>query len=1042
MSNLSVENIAVHNDDLPVPPRLSVRNINLNERGSTSQLELAYEARAGAHKGVEFCIQKITEVDHDNCDPKALSDGFYDLKSQMRLLKGRQKAVERLLNKNDKQCDYESYYRPIIETYRQAKDKALSVLTYLDIQFEDMSHIMYNPTITDFDYAHGYGRTSPSQCSDTSQSKRLDAAAKHAELLIKQKSAQLIQYERAQLTQAQVQAAADQAQAAADQAQVQAAAAQAQAQVQAAVIQAQASQAEIEATEVIIKVYSDPSVSPSHSFVGSEVVANPNSDLNYVGITQNIGREPVRMGSNHANHVMPNLMQRTKAALPQIYHPPQYEQTSIQSENKNSLSGGLPHSNYTLKTSHDFRMSNNVKSLNQEAVSFVPHSNIVSEGLPHSLNHYGNIHAPLHNATNVGLPHSNEPLKAAHNFRMSEGLPHSLNRYENTHVSRHNAVSGGIKHSLNPAHSSAKSLGQIPITLNEGSAHSLSKIHIPPLDNGISPPSISKNSMGISHASDNCFTKDLKSHTGSLGEKIESHSHLEAFIHQHSLLAEKLIESHLRSTLPNAPIEKFTGADPLKFMPFMRAFKHRVECKTTDPTEVLHQLISSCDDDARMLIQNCPNLDDTQIGNGLKEAKRLLHISYGDPCILSSSYQDRLEAWRPIQSGERHHLRSFAMALTDTANALHASPYANELDTNTFIRKLVSKLIPSYQEKWKVQVTRLLEGLNPRKATFKDLEEFVNRLSREQNNPQTCKLGYTSKESHTTQLNMHYTKSQEGTVLQEGFTFSEQLCPCCSSNGHGLQKCQKLIAMSQEERFHFIKKLSVCFGCLKPGHMSKQCRFRLKCKICNKNHPTILHREPEDKEVSAMPTTLNGLHIGAEPNNPLMAIVPVKVRIEGSNQVKKIYAFLDNGSNGVFITDQLKNLLQARSKEATIELKTIQGTKMTTTSLVSDSIEVTGMDPENSWKECVTLDNIYTIPSIPVNESDAPSQADIQEWAHLSEVKIPKLIGNELEGVHLMIGVNVPKAAEPLRVTACKQDGPYATLTRLGWAIYGAMRKV
>ena len=33
----------------------------------------------------------------------------------------------------------------------------------------------------------------------------------------------------------------------------------------------------------------------------------------------------------------------------------------------------------------------------------------------------------------------------------------------------------------------------------------------------------------------------------------------------------------------------------------------------------------------------------------------------------------------------------------------------------------------------------------------------------------------------------------------------------------------------------------LCFGCLENGHSSKECKSRLICEICEKNHPTPLH---------------------------------------------------------------------------------------------------------------------------------------------------------------------------------------------------------
>ena len=75
------------------------------------------------------------------------------------------------------------------------------------------------------------------------------------------------------------------------------------------------------------------------------------------------------------------------------------------------------------------------------------------------------------------------------------------------------------------------------------------------------------------------------------------------------------------------------------------------------------------------------------------------------------------------------------------------------------------------------------------------------------------------------------------------------------------------------------------------GHLSKDCRRRLSCKICSLKHPTMLHiernkpeeirRQNEDR-ATAVNSSLVSLekpaHTGAGDNQTL-AIVPVKVKL-------------------------------------------------------------------------------------------------------------------------------------------------------------------
>ena len=51
--------------------------------------------------------------------------------------------------------------------------------------------------------------------------------------------------------------------------------------------------------------------------------------------------------------------------------------------------------------------------------------------------------------------------------------------------------------------------------------------------------------------------------------------------------------------------------------------------------------------------------------------------------------------------------------------------------------------------------------------------------------------------------------------------------PCfyCGDKNHCLQDCQGILALPFEEKVKFLKGKGFCYGCLKPGHMKRFCRF-------------------------------------------------------------------------------------------------------------------------------------------------------------------------------------------------------------------------
>ena len=138
-----------------------------------------------------------------------------------------------------------------------------------------------------------------------------------------------------------------------------------------------------------------------------------------------------------------------------------------------------------------------------------------------------------------------------------------------------------------------------------------------------------------------------------------------------------------------------------------------------------------------------------------------------------------------------------------------------------------------------------------------------------------------------------------------------------------------------------------------------------------------------------------------------LAILPVKVKAKGSDQMVQTYAFLDNGSNASFCSEELANQLHLSGKRTTLSL-----TAMERENSKSDcrlvSLEVLDLDEENLFE----LPVVFTRPSLPVTTESAANQQDIERWQNLSEVKIPNIDAD----VSLPIGSDTPEILEPKQV--------------------------
>jgi len=213
-----------------------------------------------------------------------------------------------------------------------------------------------------------------------------------------------------------------------------------------------------------------------------------------------------------------------------------------------------------------------------------------------------------------------------------------------------------------------------------------------------------------------------------------------------------------------------------------------------------------------------------------------------------------------------------------------------------------------------------------------------------------------------------------------------------------MDACFSLKKKMHKEKISFIKERGICFGCLVPGHMSKNCYNRLTCKVCNQSHPTVLHigREKERKleRGERSETSRTGEkailkacgHIGASEveEECVLSIVPVKVKSNKGNQIIQTYAFLDPGSTASFCTSKLMNQLNMSGKKTNILLRTM-GQEKTVSSHIITGLEVS----ELHGNRFTPLPEIYTQKIMPVTKHNIPNQKDLSKWPYLSQIKLP-----------------------------------------------------
>ena len=236
---------------------------------------------------------------------------------------------------------------------------------------------------------------------------------------------------------------------------------------------------------------------------------------------------------------------------------------------------------------------------------------------------------------------------------------------------------------------------------------------------------------------------------------------------------------------------------------------------------------------------------------------------------------------------------------------------------------------------------------------------------------------------------------------------TSEACLYCEES-HLLSKCSKLKQISQREKIEFLRGKGICFGCLKAGHMSKECRSRLSCDECNLKHPTILHihnkdkgSKPQETSVSSALVSLQaGRSTGAGDQDCTLSIIPVQLKSVKGDKVLQTYAFLDPGSTATFCTTSCMKKLSLQGTKTRIMLRTM-GQEKVVESQILTGLEVSRLDSN----QFVELPETFTQETIPVSKNNIPTRRDIERWEYLKEINIPEL---DVDG-EILIGTNATK---------------------------------
>ncbi len=509
-------------------------------------------------------------------------------------------------------------------------------------------------------------------------------------------------------------------------------------------------------------------------------------------------------------------------------------------------------------------------------------------------------------------------------------------------------------------------------------------------------------------------------------------------------LAKTLAEQVYIARLPPPEPGVFNG-DPLTYPTWRAAFDVLIAKSNVASMERIYYLKRYLQGAAREAVEGY-FLIPSPSEDIYHEAMNLLQNRFGNPYVVAEAFRDKLDGWPKIGSKDGLALRRFADFLRQCHAGMQGNINLNVLDDVQENGKMLTKLPDWMTRRW----VRFVSDYKEKARCFPPFSEFMKFVVKEAEiacepitTMKTIKPKEVKDHKRTPGASCLSIDSKETTSNHK--ETNSKKCALCEKSHH-LVNCKLFKNKDIESRKTLIREKRLCYGCLNPGHVSKNCNHRLKCEVCTKRHPTCLHGDIRSDnstkdgnstvQASIPRTSVSHRHLSDTDTSPSMASMIVPVWLSHRDAPEKetlLYALLDSQSDTTFILEDACNALEVDGCDVMLSLSTMSASNQMINSQKIAGLQVRGYNTPLK----LTLPEVYTREIMPANRSHIPTPEMAMRWPHLNRVadQIPPLMNCN---VGLLIGYNCSTALVPREIIPPEVEGqPYAQRTDLGWGIVG-----
>ncbi|XP_043468116.1 uncharacterized protein LOC122502236 [Leptopilina heterotoma] len=178
-------------------------------------------------------------------------------------------------------------------------------------------------------------------------------------------------------------------------------------------------------------------------------------------------------------------------------------------------------------------------------------------------------------------------------------------------------------------------------------------------------------------------------------------------------------------------------------------------------------------------------------------------------------------------------------------------------------------------------------------------------------------------------------------------------CPMCNDT-HSIFQCKNFLDLPIYTRIKEIKRLKRCLNCLRPNHLSLNCKAQF-CRKCQKPHNTLLHIEKSSEghqhsgssntaTQDVKNETVSGYAGSYLNNSGLLATAVINV-FDSNGKAHDCVALLDPGSQSNFISERMCKILNLNFSSTNVNISGVNESQ----SSISKQTNATIMSKHNKF---------------------------------------------------------------------------------------------